>query len=100
MVEIKSIQVFQKSFLGIQMQLPGYPLFLLMSTKVIMAQNMFDIAYFEKENNISVVILDYRYGFEAMLDAPVIAVNEVARLHGVALQMRGKEALLLCETKE
>lgn len=100
MVEIKSIQLFQKSFLGMHLHLPGYPLYLIMSTKTILAQTMFDIRYFRKDCPVAVVLTEYRYGFEAMLTAKVIAMNEVAKAHGVTLMMNGKEALLLCESEK
>jgi len=100
MVEIKSIQLFQKSFIGMHLHLPGYPLYLIISTKTIVAQNMFDIRYFQKDRPVAVIITEYRYGFESMLHAPIIAMNEVARQHGVTPEMKGKEALLLCEKSE
>lgn len=100
MVEIKSIQLFQTSFLGMHLYLPGYPIYLIMSTKTILAQNMFDISYFHKDCPIAVILTDYQYGFEAMLNAPVIAMNEAAKNHGVDLKMNGREALLLCENQK
>lgn len=100
MVEIKSMQIDKKSFLGIHMHLPGYPLYLMMSTKAILAQDMFDIHYFDKENAVAVVLVKYAYGFDAVLNAPVVAMNEKARERGVCIRMMGKEALLLCENKE
>lgn len=100
MVEIKSMQVHQDSFLGIHMHLPGYPLYLIMSTKAILAQEMFDIQYFHKEKPIAVMLVPYCHGFEEVLEAPIIAMNEAARRKGVSLHMLGKEALLLCEGKE
>lgn len=99
MVEIKSMQVDKKSFLGIHMHLPGYPLYLIMSTDVILAQNMFDIRYFHKENGVAVILVAYAYGFEAVVQEPVIGMNEVAKQRGVLIGMSGKEALLLCENK-
>ena len=59
-----------------------------------------DIRYFQKERSIAVIITEYRYGFEALLHAPVIAMNEIARRRGVTTMMSGKEALLLCEAKK
>lgn len=100
MVEVKSIQISQKSFLGMHLCLPAYPLYLIMSTKAILVQNMFDINYFEKEGPISVILTQYAYGYEAMLQAKVIAMNACAKTHGVKIHMSGKEALLLCEREE
>lgn len=100
MVEIKSIQLFQKSFLGMHLHLPAYPVYLIMSTKSILVQNMFDISYFKKDCPVSVIVTEYRYGFDAMLNARVIAMNEQAKIHGVTLLMNGKEALLLCENQK
>lgn len=101
MVEIKSIQISKKSFMGIHMHLPGNPVYLIMSTKTILAQNMFDIDYFNRGvGNVSIILTAYHYGFEPMLKAPVIAMNEEAKQHGVRLEMSGKEALLLCEEEE
>ena len=100
MVEIKSIRLYNQSFVGMHLHLPGYPLYLITSTKTVIAQNMFDIRYFRKDLPIAVIITEYRYGFEAMLNARVLAMNEVARRHGVTTMMTGKEALLLCEAQE
>lgn len=100
MVEIKSIHVMQHSFMGIHMYMPGYPLYLLMSTKTILAPEMFDITCFQKDNHVAVILVSYRYGFEAILNGRVCAMNEVAKQHGVRLQMQGKEALMLCENKK
>lgn len=100
MVEIKSITLYDKSFVGMHLHLPGYPLYLITSTKTIITQNMFDVRYFRKELPIAVILTEYRYGFEAMLNARVIAMNEIAKAYGVTTLMNGKEALLLCETKE
>lgn len=100
MVEIKSIRLDDKAFIGMHLHLPGYPLYLITSTKTIIAQAMFDVRYFRKELPVAVVITEYRYGFEAMLNARVIAMNEIAEAHGVTTLMNGKEALLLCETNE
>ncbi len=97
MVEVKSLQLFDKSFIGMYLHLPGYPLYMIISTKTILAQNMLDINYFRKELPVSVIICEYRYGFQAMLNAKVIAMNDAARAHGVTLEMKGKEALRLCE---
>lgn len=100
MVEVKSICIAQKSFIGIRLHLPAYPSYLIVSTKTILAQNMFDIRYFQKPTNVAVIITEYRYSFEAMLNAKVIAINETAKVHGVTLMMNGKEALLLCESNQ
>lgn len=96
MVEIKSIQLLQTSLLGMHLHLPGYPLYLIMSTNVILASQMFDIRYFHKDVPVAVIITEYRYGFDAMLNALVIAMNDVAKENGVTTMMTGKEALLLC----
>lgn len=97
MVEVKSICIAQKSFIGVRLHLPAYPSYLIVSTKTILAQNLFDINYFQKTNQVAVIITEYRHGFEAMLNAKVIAANDAAKAHGVTLTMNGKEALLLCE---
>ncbi|MCI9313188.1 MAG: hypothetical protein HFE68_07525 [Erysipelotrichaceae bacterium] len=100
MVEVKSIHLQNKAFIGMHLQLPTYPVYLITSTKTILTQQMFDIRYFQKERSIAVIITEYRYGFEALLHAPVIAMNEIARRRGVTTMMSGKEALLLCEAKK
>lgn len=97
MVEVKSICVDQKSFIGVRLHLPAYPSYLIVSTKTILAQDMFDIDYFHKPNNVAVIITEGRYGFEHMLHANVTAMNAAAKACGVTLRMSGKEALLLCE---
>lgn len=99
MVEVKRICVAQKSFIGIHLHLPNNPSYMIVTTKTILAQNMFNIQYFQKESNVAVVITEYRYGYDAMLNARVIAMNEAAKAHGVTLMMNGKEALLLCESE-
>ena len=99
MVEVKRICAAEKSFIGIHLHLPGYPSYMIVTAKTILAQNMFQIQYFEKDADIAVVITEYHYGFDALLNARVIAMNEAAKAHGVTLMMNGKEALLLCESE-
>ena len=99
MVEVKRICAAEKSFIGIHLHLPGYPSYMIVTAKTILAQNMFQIQYFEKDADIAVIITEYHYGFDALLNALVIAMNEAAKAHGVTLMMNGKEALLLCESE-
>ncbi|MCI8850468.1 MAG: hypothetical protein HFE82_02855 [Erysipelotrichaceae bacterium] len=99
MVEVKRICAAEKSFIGIHLHLPGYPSYMIVTAKTILAQNMFQIQYFEKDADIAVIITEYHYGFDALLNARVIAMNEAAKAHGVTLMMNGKEALLLCESE-
>lgn len=100
MVEIKSMEISNKSFLGIHLHMPGYPMYFIMSTKTILAQNMFDIHRFQREHsNVSVILTDHHFGLEKMLQARVVAMNEVAMAHGVTLSMNGEEAILLCESE-
>lgn len=99
MVEVKRICAAEKSFIGIHLHLPGYPSYMIVTAKTILAQNMFQIQYFEKDADIAVIITEYHYGFDALLNARVIAINEAAKAHGVTLMMNGKEALLLCESE-
>lgn len=98
MVDVKSIQIMQKSFLGIHVHLPHHPLYLIMSTKTILAPDMLDIAYFDKQKKpVAVVLTADNHSFEALLSAPVVAMNKIAEQKGVCIQMKGKEALMLCE---
>ena len=99
MVEVKRICAAEKSFIGIHLHLPGYPSYMIVTAKTILAQNMFQIQYFEKDADIAVIITEYHYGFDALLNARVIAMNEAAKANGVTLMMNGKEALLLCESE-
>ena len=99
MVEVKRICAAERSFIGIHLHLPGYPSYMIVTAKTILAQNMFQIQYFEKDADIAVIITEYHYGFDALLNARVIAMNEAAKAHGVTLMMNGKEALLLCESE-
>ena len=99
MVEVKRICAAEKSFIGIHLHLPGYLSYMIVTAKTILAQNMFQIQYFEKDADIAVIITEYHYGFDALLNARVIAMNEAAKAHGVTLMMNGKEALLLCESE-
>ena len=99
MVEVKRICAAEKSFIGIHLHLPGYPSYMIVTAKTILAQNMFQIQYFEKDADIAVIITEYHYGFDALLNARVIAMNEAAKAHGVTLMMNGEEALLLCESE-
>ena len=99
MVEVKRICAAEKSFIGIHLHLPGYPSYMIVTAKTILAQNMLQIQYFENDADIAVIITEYHYGFDALLNARVIAMNEAAKAHGVTLMMNGKEALLLCESE-
>ena len=96
---VKRICAAEKSFIGIHLHLPGYPSYMIVTAKTILAQNMFQIQYFEKDADIAVIITEYHYGFDALLNARVIVMNEAAKAHGVTLMMNGKEALLLCESE-
>lgn len=101
MVEIKNIKVNEFHFMGIQILLPGYPLFMITSTHSVLATHMFDISYFEKgERNVAVMLTSYCYGFKELQEAHVIAMNEIAQNKGVQIGMAGKEALYLCEKEE
>lgn len=51
MVEVKSICIAQKSFIGVRLHLPAYPSYLIVSTKTILAQNLFDINYFQNQSS-------------------------------------------------
>ena len=54
MVEVKRICAAEKSFIGIHLHLPGYPSYMIVTAKTILAQNMFQIQYFEKDADIAV----------------------------------------------
>ena len=98
MVDVKSIEITQKSFLGIHVHLPHYPLYIIMSTKTILASDMLDIAYFDHvQKPVAVILTNQQQNFDALLEAPVIAMNARAEALGVQRGMRGKEALMLCE---
>lgn len=98
MVEVKSIKSGNEYYVGIHLQLPQYPAYLIVSCKTILAQELFDIAFFEKEDKqTAVIIVQYGIGFDSMLYGKVIARNKKAEHAGVMIGMNGKEALQLCE---
>lgn len=98
MVELRSIQIDEVSFIGVYLNLPHYPLHLIVSTHTILAQNAFSIAFFEHENKRAAVILcQYVFGFEGLLNSKVIEYNTYAEKKGVMKGMCGKEAMMLCE---
>lgn len=97
MVEIKNIKIGDEPYLGIHMYLPRTPLFILMSTKTILAQDMFSIDYFEDKPSVCVILTHYGFGFDTLVNGEVVACNESARQHHVCLGMKGSDALALCE---
>ena len=100
MVEIKSIQLPDTSLLGMHLHLPGYPIDLIMSTKAILVQQMFDRTYFQKANDIAIIQIEGGHGFASMLASKVCAMNEYARKRHVKIGMSAKEALLICEKED
>lgn len=98
MVEVKSIKIDKEYYIGIHLQLPQYPTYLIVSCKTILAQEMFEKSFFEKEDkHTAVIFVQYGYGFDSMLYGEVIDMNEIALSAGVHKGMSGKEALKLCE---
>ena len=98
MVEVKSIKSGDEYYVGIHLQLPQYPMYMIVSCKVILAQNMYAIDFFDKQDKKPAVILvQYGYGFDSMLYGEVTDMNSIASAYGVRLGMNGKEALKLCE---
>lgn len=98
MVEVKSIKIDKEYYVGIHLLLPQYPTYLIVSCKTILAQEMFDKKFFEKDDkHTAVVLVEHGYGFDSLLYGEVSAMNEIAKQMGVYIGMLGKEALKLCE---
>lgn len=96
MVDIQQVNVGKYSFLGIRLYLSHYPIHLLMSTRSIIVQQMFDINYFQKPE-CAVCMCEKGTNCIELLNKKVIAMNQTARDKGVMLHMTVKEALYLCE---
>lgn len=101
MVEVKRIKLQDQSFLGIYLNLPQYPIHLLVSTHAILAQDIFSLQQFHDEHKqVAVVLCEYLYGFDGILGSCVKGANEVAIHMGVKVGMNAKEALILCESNK
>lgn len=98
MVEVKNIKINQHHFIGIYLNLPQYPIHFIISTHAILAQNNFSLDYFEQQDkHVAVIICEYSFGFDGLLDSVVTQMNTIALEKGVIQGMKAKEALLLCE---
>lgn len=98
MIEIHSMPVEKYSFLGIYMQLPQYPIYLLVSMHVILAPICFSKEYFNcLDKKVAVILVKSSFSFESLLECEIVSYNDFAQQIGVTAKMKGKEALLLCE---
>lgn len=98
MVELRSIQFEGFHFIGVYLNLPHYPIHMIVSTHTILAQNNFSITFFNDEDKTAAVIIcRYTFGFDGLLDSEVIDYNLQAEAKGVVKGMNGREAMVLCE---
>ena len=98
MIDVKKIELADCRFMGISLDLPMYPLQLIVSTHVILASDAFSLDHFNDRNKKTAVILcTCHRGFEDMLACEVKAMNDMAVNAGVTYKMKAREALLLCE---
>lgn len=98
MIEVKNIQVQGHHFMGVYLNLPQYPIHLIISTHTILAQDSFAIDYFENMNkSVAVVLCHNAFGFNNLLASNVIGMNQIAKNKGVTLDMPAEEAIVLCE---
>ena len=98
MIEVRSIHVEQYHFIGVYMNLPQYPIHLILSTHTILAQDNFSISFFEAaDKRIAVILCEYVFGFDGLLNSVVSQRNQIAMYKGVEKGMDARKALLLCE---
>lgn len=98
MIEVRSMHVENFHFIGIYMNLPQYPIHLILSTHTILAQNNFSITFFESnDKRIAVILCEYVFGFDGLLNSVVVERNTIAEKKGVEKGMYAREALMLCE---
>lgn len=98
MVEVKNIRIEDCDFYGVYLNLPQYPIHIIMSTRSILAQNNFALDYFENgDKHVAVILCRYTFGFQGLLTSEVVALNQKASDFGVKKGMMAKEALILSE---
>lgn len=98
MVEVKSLMVGQYHFAGIYINLPQYPIHFIISTHTILAQDNFSMDYFERlDRPVAVILCRYTFGFSAILESEIVAMNHIAKEQGVTCGMKAKDAVILCE---
>lgn len=98
MVEVKNIHIEDCDFYGVYLNLPQYPIHIIMSTHAILAQDNFALDYFEnRDKYVAVILCRYTFGFQGLLDSEVVAINQKALNFGVKKGMNAKEALILSE---
>lgn len=92
MLEWKTIRLADKSFIGMQMLLPRQKVYLISSTKCILAGKIFNLDNMTK--NSCVFIMAKSNSFEELLSSNVIEMNKKATDMGYQKGMSGKEVLL------
>lgn len=97
MLEWKTIKLEGKTFIGMHMILPRQGVYLITSTKCILAGNLFDIHHLSPAS--AVFIMEKSKSFSDLLTSKVVAMNEYAKKQHYHLGMSGKEVLLYQSTK-
>lgn len=92
MLEWKTIKLEGKSFIGMHMILPRQGLYVITSTKCIIAGNLFDVTHLSP--NVAVCIMQRSKSYSELLESKVAVMNERARQLGYSERMNGKEVLL------
>lgn len=92
MLEWKSIRINDKRFIGMHIILPRQAVYIISSTKCILAGKVFNIQNMTKSS--CVFIMSESSSFEKLLTSKVIAMNTKAEEMGYHYGMSGKEVLL------
>lgn len=100
MVEVQRVRSNGKDYVGIYISLAVYPIHMIVSPQTILTTDCFAIDFFEKKEQVAVVLCPYESGFDKILDSDVKMFNNIAKARGVKQGMNMKEALILCENDQ
>lgn len=96
MVEIKTIHIQENSFIGILLKLPKNMIYMITSTRCILAGEQFDINYFNRVKKQSrIVLVEDCDDFEDLLTSRVVKISDAAKALGVQEGMSGEAALVI-----
>jgi uncharacterized protein YunC (DUF1805 family) len=93
MISVMSVRVYDKTCLGVKVELPGSPpLLLVIAEKGFVMCGFLNVDVAEKLSVAAAVVSGVK-SFEDVLDADVKAVTSRAKMLGVEVGMKGVDAL-------
>lgn len=99
MVEVSRMQLDAYSFLGVTLQFGFGHMYIIASKHSYLLPAVFSMDYYAQlETDVAIIICQQATSFENLLEQEVLFINYPASLCGVVIGMKGKEALLRCES--